>query len=387
VIQEAYPEMKVEVYETGGSGDSVRLLEEGRVDLGTIQADTEVSDRVQGVAILFADAFQLIVDEDSSLAAFSDLAGRRVAIPPINSGQNPSFWFLVDHFGLGPNDMTALPMSEAAANFAMIHGQVDAIFRVRTPGNPAIRTLMSRHPMRVVPISQSDALSLKKPSITTGVIPVGSYRGYPPLPPADLPTALVDRLLVARVDLDKTLVHRLTRVLFEWRTHLVTESKLAGFIEPLLSEGQRSFPIHAGAQRYYDREKPGFVQQNMRTVTGVLYLVVILTSFTLALRGRYKRARRVRMGDYNLALMGIADQAQEGPSAETLQGLKEKLLGMLRQVVEDLNAEHVTQEEFEHFSFTWQAVDRLVRDNMAMQPANSPLPPAEKPGAGVGKHS
>jgi hypothetical protein len=41
---------------------------------------------------------------------------------------------------------------------------------------------------------------------------------------------------------------------------------------------------------------------------------------------------------------------------------------MLREVVSDLDGERVTQEEFEHFSFTWQAVDTLVRERLALRP-------------------
>ena len=32
--------------------------------------------------------------------------------------------------------------------------------------------------------------------------------------------------------------------------------------------------------------------------------------------------------------------------------------------VTDLEREKVSQDEFEHFSFTWQAVDALVRDRL-----------------------
>jgi hypothetical protein len=34
-------------------------------------------------------------------------------------------------------------------------------------------------------------------------------------------------------------------------------------------------------------------------------------------------------------------------------------------MVRDLDAERVTKDEFDHFSFTWQAVDTLVRDRRA----------------------
>jgi len=379
VLREAIPNLRVEVYETGGSTDNLRLIREGRVDLATVQADARVSDQVQGVVSLYHDAYQLIVREDTHILSFSDLAGRRIAIAPTNSGQNRSFWFVADHFGLGADDLIALPMSEDAANFAMIHGQVDAVFRVRTPGNPAIRDLVGDHSFRLIAIPQSAALGLKHPSIAPGVIPVGSYRGHPSLPPQDLPTAVVERLLVARAGLNPNVVQQLTRVLFEWRANLVSESKLAGFIRPLGGDEASSFPIHPGARSYYDREKPGFVQTNARTLSGVLYVVAILTSAGLALRARLLRAKRVRMGDYNLELMQVAEQARRCSDPEKLHALKDRLIDMLHEVVKDLDRERVTQDEFEHFSFTWQAVDTLVRDRLALRSQPLEKAPAETP--------
>ena len=35
-------------------------------------------------------------------------------------------------------------------------------------------------------------------------------------------------------------------------------------------------------------------------------------------------------------------------------------------MVNDLDSDRVNQEEFEHFSFTWQAVDALVRDRLVL---------------------
>lgn len=376
VLREAVPNLRVDVFETGGSSENVRLIEDGRVDLATVQADVPVSDRVQGVVSLYHDAYQLIVGGDTGIESFADLFGHRVAIAPTNSGQNRSFWFVAEHFGLGPDDLNALPMSEDAANFAMIHGQVDAVFRVRTAGNPAIRNLVGDHSFQLVPIPHSAALGLRHPSISSGVIPVGAYRGHPAIPPHDLATAVLERILVARAGLDADVVQNVTRVLFEWRANLASESQLAGFIRPLGRDDTLAFPIHIGAQRYYDREKPGFFKENARTLSGVLYVVAILTSAGFALRARLLRARRVRMGDYNLKLMDIAEHARRSGSVDELRGLKDRLIDILREVVRDLDGERVTQEEFEHFSFTWQAVDTLVRDRLALQPPPSASTPA-----------
>ncbi len=360
------PNTTLDVFETNGSSQNVRLLEAGQVDLATMQADIRADDTVNAVASLYFDAYQLIVKESSDIQGFEDLEGYRVAIGPAGSGQSSAFVFTAEHYGLSSEQLTALPMSEDTANFAMIMGQVDAVFRVRAPGNLSIRELVRDHPMRLVPIQQSDALALRKPTLSSGVIPLGSYRGSPPLPDRDLPTAVLERLLVARADLDTNLVHTLTRTLFERRSDLIALNNLAGFIGAVDSEGRISTPLHPGARRYYDREKPDFWQQNTRLLASLLYVVAILTSAALALRSHFTRRRKVRISKYTMQLMEVAKQARNTESVQTLYELKDGLIHMLHQVVQDLDKDRVSQEEFEHFSFTWQAVDTVVRDSLAL---------------------
>ena len=48
--------------------------------------------------------------------------------------------------------------------------------------------------VRLIPIEQANALAIKHPAITAGSIPQGSYRGNPPLPDRDQPTAMVERM-------------------------------------------------------------------------------------------------------------------------------------------------------------------------------------------------
>jgi TRAP transporter TAXI family solute receptor len=366
VLNESNTGFQMRVFETGGSSENLHLLESGRIDLATIQADTPAPDGIVGVTRLYHDAYHLIVRADSNIFSFSDLRGHRIAIPPRTSGQFNSFWFLANHFGLSEDELNALPMSEDAANFAMEQGQVDTIFRVRAPGNAIIRELIGDKALRLVPIVQSEALSLKQPAISPGVIPLGSYRGNPALPKVDLPTAVLDRLLVARADLDIRLVYSLTRQIYERRSEILEYSKLAGFIGPLPEDAMSVLPAHTGARHYYDREKPTFMQQNARMVSAVLYMAAIISSALLGLRTYWVKSRRMRMTEFNKRLMEIASAASGESDVGALTVWKQQLMAILSEVISDLDRERVNQEEFEHFSFTWQAVDALVRDEMLL---------------------
>lgn len=357
---------EISVFETGGSYENLRLLDAGRIDMGEIQGDANAPDSVQSVLRLYQDAYHLIAREDMEVASVADLRSRRVAIPPDTSGQYRSFWNVASHFGLGAQDLFALPMNEAAADFAMEHGQVAAVFRVRSPGNLGIRSMISNEPVELVAIRQSEAMALKQPAIEPGVIPMGAYRGAPIEPASDLATVVVQRLLVARSSLDPAVVFRFTQAVYEHRAKILGHSALAGFISPLPGGDDGVIPNHPGARSYYDREKPGFMQQNARVVSALLYTAAILFSAVLGLRTYWVRSRRMRMHQFNQRLMEISTHARSESEFSALLVSKQKLIDILAEVVQDLESERVSQEEFEHFSFTWQAVDALVRDRMAL---------------------
>ena len=70
--------------------------------------------------------------------------------------------------------------------------------------------------------------------------------------------------------------------------------------------------------------------------------------------------------------MEIAAAARcESDPAALVEG-KHQLLEILGEVISDLDKQKVNQEEFEHFSFTWQAVDALVRDQITLARSDSP---------------
>lgn len=362
VLNEADHRFTISVFETGGTVENMDLLARGQLDMGSVQADASLPEEALGIAQLYPDAYHLVVNASAGIKLVPQLRERRIAIPPTASAQDGSFWFLMQHYGLAAEDMAAQPMSSEAANFAMLQGQVDAVFRVRAPGNRRIRELIGDKTMEIVPINQAQALSLKQPALSPGVIPRGSYRGHPALPRVDLPTVVLSRLLVASAALPDQLVYRFTRAMFESRNEIAARVPLAGFLSPLGEDAAGMMPVHGGAQQYFDREKPSIVSQNARLVSAMLYAIVIVFSGILALRSRWRRARRVRMGDFNKRLMKIAEHVRSDHDQQNLLTHKSELLDILAEVVDDLDQEKVSQDEFEHFSFTWQAVDALLRD-------------------------
>ncbi len=365
-LNESDADIVIRVYDTGGSVESLALVESGKVDLAVVQADVVRPENVLDVARLFPGAYHLLVNASLDIQNFADLRNLRVAIPPADSAQNQGFWALAEHYGLEPKDISAQAMGPAAASFALAVGQVDAIFSVRAPGNAEIRRLMATGDLALVPIEQAAALALSQPALSRGLIPRGSYGGEPARPDADLPVPVLNRILVASGDLPDQLIFRFTRRLFELQADIMEQLPLAGFIGQRTTESDVDSRTHPGARQFYDREKPGMLQQNARLASALLYTAVIAISAVVALRGRWLKARRLRMADFNKRLMKIAASARDATDRAKLLAGKNALMDILAEVVHDLDADKVTQEEFDHFSFTWQAVDAVVRDQLLL---------------------
>lgn len=371
VVRRHHPKLDIEVIETGGSLDNSRLIDEGRADLATMQADgsSTVSGRL--VASLYPDAYHLIVRREAHIDHVSDLRGKTIALPSRGSAQFTSFWFLASHYGLTESSLTSLPMSNRAAEWALISGAVDAVFRVRAPGDHTVRHLIEQANIALVPIEQAPALHLRKAAIRPGMIPKGSYRGYPPLPQQDLETASVQRWLVASKDVPAGAVYQITSVLFERRRELSQLNALASLITPPDMGLGTHLPLHEGAAKYYDREKPSVWSEQADFLRTLISLIAIFGSMIFAFRNWFQSAQKNRADAYNKDLLALYEAAKEGEHPSEFY--QRELGSILTVVIDDLDNDRISRAGFNEFSFAWQAVSQLLNELSGDAKANQPV--------------
>ena len=358
VVNRHHPEITLEVIETGGSLENSRLLDEGHADLALFQADASTSSRGRLLAILYPDAYQLIVHRSAGVENVADLRGKIIALPTRGSAQFTSFWYLAAHYGLTDADLTWLPMSNRSAEWALISNAVDAVFRVRAPGDITVKQLVEQADITIVPIEQAPALHLRKSSINPGRIPKGSYRGNPPLPERDLPTASVNRLLVAGDEQSPQTIYAITSVLFERQRELTELSNLASLISVPDTSSGITLPLHDGAAQYFDREKPSFWSEQADFLRTMLSLTAIFASMFFGFRNWFQGRQKDRADAYNKDLMEIFESAERGEQDEAYY--HRALADVLKRVVEDLDNDRISSDGFDEFSFTWQAVTQLI---------------------------
>jgi uncharacterized protein len=361
VSERHYPELTLEAFETRGALHNASLLDQGAVQLATIQADQASGRKARLVAELYPDTFQIVVRRDSGIDSIDDLVGKRIALPPERSGEYESFWFVAKHYALGPDDLKIYTGTERTTDWLLINGDVDALFRVRAPGDASILNLIRRVNGKVIPIPQAAALRLQHPAFEAGVIPQGSYNGRPAIPERDEPTISVKELLVASDDVPADVIAKITSVLFEHRRELMDLVPLAGAIAAPGRTGEAYLPIHAGVWAFWNRDKPSFIQENAEAIALMISIAVVATSAYL----QWVTRRRKRVMDaYNRELIELAKRARSAPDFETIDECNALLAGFVGRIVQAAEHGRINPTEFTLFNFTYDSVEDAIKDRL-----------------------
>ena len=190
------------------------------------------------------------------------------------------------------------------------------------------------------------------------MIPQGCYRGNPALPQQDLETASVQRWLVASKNVPAKVVYQITSVLFERRRELSELNALASLMTaPEVGVGTH-LPLHEGAARYYDREKPSVWSEQANFLRTLVSLIAIFGSMVFAFRNWFQSAQKNRADAYNKDLLALYVSAKEHEHPS--EYYQQELGNILSVVIDDLDNDRISRVGFDEFSFTWQAVSQLL---------------------------
>ena len=355
-------DIRVELVDTDDPARNIQLLERGEVDFAAIPADAVTRPNFSMVANLYPDTYHVLVRADSGIRSVHDLEGRRIAVPEYTSAAYRSFWFLIGQYGLNPERMRPLALSQKRALKALRKGEVAGLFLMLPPGDRHIRWLAETTDVRLLPINQADAMTQRRPALQGITIPKGIYAGKPPLPEGDIRSVAAARMLVTRADMDAGLVRTLTSILFENRRELSIYSHLANFImRPDLEKGT-ILPVHDGAMAYYNRDQPTFLQENAEVIGVLFSIAAVMFSGLMWLRRNWLERQKGRVDIYNLDLVDIGRAAREAASPAELAELRGRLYEMLEQVVHDLDEDRIDGEGFHYFAFTWEAAMQAIQE-------------------------
>lgn len=253
-------DLDVTVQPTDASKDNIIFIEDGEIDLATVQNDamayayegnefygSEVFDGFYAIGTLYPEAVQCVVAADSDILTIADLKGKNVSVGAQGSGTYMNAEQVLACAGLTMSDINPQYLSFAESATAFQDGQVDAAFLTSGVPNTAIVEITTKHGVRVLAPSEDEWTFLNDnyKFYVPYTIPAGTYEGMTEdaVVPAVMATLIVDK------DADADLVYELTKVLFE-KTGDLTHAKKAEISAEAAVQGVPT-PFHPGAARYF----------------------------------------------------------------------------------------------------------------------------------------
>lgn len=320
----------LEVRETSGSVENLRLLREGAVDVGFVQTgvgDTSSQSGLVSLASLYYEPLWVFHRGAETLERLTELSGSTVAVGPEGSGTRVLALTLLRENGLDqpPTRLSDLGGSRAAE--ALREGAVDAAVFVASPRAPVVAELMADPGIELLSFSRVDAYLSRYRYLSSVVLPEGAIdfrRNIPGRPvtllapvatlvvPPDFHPALTDLMLQAAVE-----VHG-----------------KGGFFEragQFPSDDHLDFPLIEDARRYFE-SGPSFLRRYLpfwaavfveRSALFLLPLVTLLVPlFRIAVPTyRWKVRSRIYRWYRDLSAVEISVDAGVGDPTMALKEL------------------------------------------------------------------
>jgi len=366
-VQQEHPKIQIEVVQTGGTSANLKMMGESEAQLATAQADVAAPTSARAVAVLYRDLFQLVVQDQSTIKQFTDLAGRAIGLQQ-TGGQFNSFLEVAEHYGLQKTDFIFVGNSDQETEQAFQQKQVAAVFRVRAAGNRSVDELVQRYQGRLIGIEQAQAMRIKHPAFQAAQIPQGAYRGNPPVPDRDLNTVAVERLLLASRSVPDAVIRDITATINERRQQLADQIPAEhAFVKPLVSDigdprrdGSGDLPIHPGALSYYERDKPSFIQEHADFVGLLLTVGLLCGSWVWEFKNWLERRRKDHA---DLYIRRTLDLMKVGKTPD----LKQRDLDLVfREAADDLVDEKISQESFRTFNEAYKTARETIEREKLM---------------------
>ncbi len=256
--------IRCSVESTGGSIFNLNVIRSGELDFGVVQSDWQyhayhgsstfkdkgANKKLRAVFSIHSEPFTLMARQDSGIAKFADLKGKRVNIGNPGSGQRGNMEILMQKYGWTKSDFTlASELKASEQSRAMCDNKIDAITYTVGHPNASIKEASTSCDTILIPVSGPIIKKLisNTPYYAPTTIPGGMYRGSD----NDTPTFGVKATLVTSTDVSEEVVYQLVKAVFD---------NFAGFrkLHPAFSHLKKadmllgnSAPLHPGAIRYY----------------------------------------------------------------------------------------------------------------------------------------
>ncbi len=254
------------VESTGGSVANLRSIQSGELDVGIAQADWQYhskngtskfekdgkNEKLRFLFSLHMDVAQLVAKKSIGAKSFKDLKGKVFNIGNVGSGQEASFRFALNQYGLKPSEFfsKATQLTSKEQSSALCDGKIDGFFYTAGIGASTITEAANSCDISILNWEDDTIKKMisEYPYYGTAIIPANSYKGQT----EKVTTWGMPATIVASADTDEEVVYQLVKAIFDNFEDLKKQSSMyVGLTREGSVKNGQSAPYHPGALRYF----------------------------------------------------------------------------------------------------------------------------------------
>lgn len=249
----------VELVETAGSIDNLRLLTSADVDAALVQGGlAQPSDRegLRSLGGLFEEPFWVFLRQDFPATSFGDLRAARLSIGPEGSGTRALARHVQAEYGGDWPETARLALGTGAAQAALLAGEIDAAAFAASPSAPYVQALLREPSVRLLPFERAEAIARREEALSAVTLVRGVADVGGDIPEADIPMVAAISQLAIRRDTHPAI----EAVLLDAALLIHSESSVFSRAGTFPNAANAELPVSRQTARFY-RDGPSFLRR------------------------------------------------------------------------------------------------------------------------------
>src|SRR5277367_6774374 len=315
---------------TGGTAENIRLIEDPKsgVQVAFVVGGASNSQQAPGLLSLGRvnyQVFWIFYRGTETLDHLTQLKGKRIGVGP----EGVVTTRVLGTAGINSESATLLPLAGTAAVEALNDGRLDAIFTALAPDSSVVQALLRDPDVRLMSVSQADALTRIFPYLVRLVLPQGVIDLEHNIPPDDVNLIGTTNAVVVREDLHPEIIDLLAKTLVEVHGGAGIFQRAGEF--PTQTDPE--FAFADGAREFY-KNGPSYLNEYLsywtvslikKIIAVILSCAVVLVPFSRIVPNLSTWVVRDRMRDLYRRLRFVEAEMQTELTASQLDALQSDL--------------------------------------------------------------
>jgi len=356
-VEADHPDIVINLLPSAGSRDNISRLDKEVAQLALVQNDSVGGTSVRSLAALYPEILHLVCRTNSNIHSLADLSGKRVGIGGPKSGTEQIATNLLTFVGVELNPKNIVHASFGPAIKQLRNDKLDGAFFLTGLGSPVIRSALEDGLLNLYPIHYAhhkddsaediartfaNGFRVHYPYVSPQIIPLMAYNSKPISP---IPSLGVQAVLVCHKNTDTDVIERIARTMFKQRAVLSQKEPSFSGLNEEAAQVALQFPLHAGAENYYQRNEPGFLRTYAELIALAITVLLLLWSALTWTRRWYEQHRKNRIDTYYQAVEDIICRLHDGTDMGEIDELENELLKIRQRASGELVKEQLAADE------------------------------------------